>query len=177
MQRYAPGCVCDWYIPRVLFCLSVSLFVFYQKDLVPKYLIIKFLSFNALEKCLLYEFASLKNSVKYKMYGILNGVRDPQQLHLAHNSWICYLPNQWIAIFMPLIGSHDSEFPWLFTDSFKGRNCSNTWSSCFNRNVIKKAAKVIVNLAYLCLLIDCRGRQATMFLYACICNIFLFVIW
>lgn len=43
--------------------LSVCLFVgffFYQKDLVPKDLIIKFSSFNALEKCLLSEFASFK---------------------------------------------------------------------------------------------------------------------
>ena len=42
---------------------------------------------------------------------------------------------------------------------------------------IKKAAKVIVNLASLCLLVGWRGRQASMFLSACICNIFLFVIW
>ena len=41
---------------------------------------------------------------------------------------------------------------------------------------IKKAAKVIVNLASLCLLVGCRGRQASMFLSASICNIFLFVI-
>ena len=42
--------------------LSVCLFVgfFYQKDLVPKDLIIKLSSFNALEKCLLSEFASFK---------------------------------------------------------------------------------------------------------------------
>lgn len=42
---------------------------------------------------------------------------------------------------------------------------------------IHEAAKVIVNLACLCLLIGWRGRQASMFLSACICNIFLFVIW
>ena len=42
---------------------------------------------------------------------------------------------------------------------------------------IHEATKVIVNLACLCLLIGWRGRQASMFLSACICNIFLFVIW
>lgn len=41
---------------------------------------------------------------------------------------------------------------------------------------IKKAGKVIVNLACLSLLVGCRARQASMFLSPCICNIFLFVI-
>ena len=109
------------------------------------------------------------------MYAIFNGVTDPNNciLLIIHESIIYQISGQQFSCL------------WLgpMTQNFLGYSLTSSKDTIVAIHElavltnIKKAAKVIVNLASLCLLVGWRGRQASMFLSASICNIFLFVIW
>lgn len=109
------------------------------------------------------------------MYAIFNGVTDPNNciLLIIHESIIYQISGQQFSCL------------WLgpMTQNFLGYSLTSSKDTIVAIHElavltnIKKAAKVIVNLASLCLLVGWRGRQASMFLSSSICNIFLFVIW